>query len=91
MNFGFAGVFRFDFTKSEDYQAVKAIQKAEIERQLGSDYRCYWNRDVIQVYAAQNYKQLNEATTAAYFFKAIKCVVGVLKGLLLQVRTGFTR
>lgn len=91
VNFRFAGAFRFDFTKSEDYQAVKATQKAEIERLLGSAYRCYWNKDVIQVYAAQNYEQIDEATTAAYFLKAIKCVAGVLKGFPLPVRTGFTR
>lgn len=91
VSFGFAGSFRFDFTKSEDYQAVKSTQKAEIERLLGGDYRCYWNRDVIQVYAAQNYEHTDEATTAAYFLQAIKCVAGVLKGFPLTVRTDFTR
>lgn len=89
VNFGFAGAFRFNFTKSEDYQTVKFTQRAEIERLLGSNYRCYWNRDIIQVYAAQDYEQIDETTTAAYFLKAIKCVAGVLKGLPPTVHTSF--
>jgi len=52
VNFGFAGAFRLDFAKRKDYQAIKSTQRAAIERLLGGKYRCYWNRDVIQVYAA---------------------------------------
>jgi hypothetical protein len=91
VNFSFAGAFRFDFTKNEDYQAVKSTQKAEIERLLGSSYRCFWNKTAVSIYAALNYEYIDEATTATYFLKAIKCVAGVLKGFPLTVRTGFTR
>lgn len=91
VNFGFAGALRFEFTKSDDYQAVKATQKAEVERLLGGSYRCFWNKTAVSIYAAQNYEQLDEATTAAYFLTAIKCVAGVLKGFPLPVRTSSTR
>jgi hypothetical protein len=90
VNFSFAGACRFDFSKSEDYQAVASTQRTEIERLLGSSYRCFWNKTAVSIYAAQNYEQIDEATTAAYFLKAIKCVAGVLKGFPLPVRTGFT-
>ena len=87
IDFSFAGAFRFGFTKSDDYQAVKSTQLNEIECLLGGDYRCFWNRNVIQVYAATNYQRINEDTTAAYFIKAIESVARVLKGLPLTLRT----
>ena len=81
VDFSFAGAFRFGFAKSDDYQAVKSTQLKEIERLLGGNYRCFWNRDVIQVYAATNYQRIDEDTTATYFVKAIESVAGVLNNL----------
>jgi hypothetical protein len=86
VNFQFGGDFRFDFAKSEDYQAVKSTQQAEIARLLDGHYRHFWNRDVVQVYAGKNFERTDEDNTAAYYMKAIMSMAGVLKGFPLTLR-----
>jgi hypothetical protein len=55
IDFQFDGSIRFDFANSRDYQTLKETRRNYIDNIL-SDYRCYWNRDVIQIYAAKNYQ-----------------------------------
>jgi hypothetical protein len=78
----FDGSIRFDFVQSEDYHVVRDTQRHQIDRLLAG-YRCYWNRDVIQIYAAENYRHGDEQTTAKYMVKAIKNAAEALKSFPL--------
>jgi PLD-like domain len=81
IHFTFKETIRFDFDESDKYQAVKSTQRDQVEKSvgLGGDYRCYWNQDVLQIYAAKNHESIDEQATADYFLKAIVSAAGVLK------------
>ena len=91
INFKFAGDLRFDFTNSDDYRAVKEAQQEQVSDLLGN-YRCFWNRDVLQIYAAKNYVRTEEQAVAKYFMEAIEKATGILKSSPLIDRFfGFKR
>ena len=81
IHFTFRGDIRFDFDDSDNYRAVKSTQRDKVEQSisLGGSYRCYWNRDVLQIYAAKNHESVDEQANADYFLKAIVSAAGVLK------------
>lgn len=81
IHFTFRGDIRFDFDDSDNYRAVKSSQRDKVEQSVsvGGDYRCYWNRDVIQIYAAKSREFTDEQATAEYFLRAIVSAAGVLK------------
>lgn len=85
INFKFGGDLRFDFTNGEDYRAVKEAHQAQVNNLLG-DYRCFWNRDVLQIYAAKNYARTDEQTVAKHFMEAIEKATGILKSSPLIAR-----
>ena len=92
IHFTFRGDVRYDFDDSDNYRAVKSCQRDELERllSLNGNYRVYWNRDVLQIYAAKNFELIDEQTSAEYFLKAIVSTAGVLKWYPHPARTART-
>ncbi|MCC2548458.1 phospholipase D-like domain-containing protein [Hymenobacter sp. BT175] len=74
IHFKYDGAIRFDFAKSYEYQSFKKSKQESIDRLL-ADYRCYWNRDVLQIYAAKSFDYTDEAVVAAYQLQAIEKVL----------------
>lgn len=74
IHFKYDGAIRFDFAKSAEYQSFKQSNQESIDRLL-ADYRCYWNHNVLQIYAAKNFDYTDEAVVAAYQLQAIEKVL----------------
>ncbi|WP_426492412.1 phospholipase D-like domain-containing protein [Hymenobacter sp. 102] len=74
----YEGSIRLEFGSSYNYQRIKNQLEATFNRILG-DYRCYWNRDVIQIYAAKSYEYTDEQTVAAHYMQEIEKARFVLK------------
>ena len=81
IHFKFSRDIRFDFDERADYREVKRTQRDEVNQLLEGCYRCYWNQDVIQIYAASSYERVDEQATAEYFLKAVVNISGVLQTL----------
>jgi hypothetical protein len=78
VNFSYDGAIRLDFRDSRKYQSIKSLKQSYFNTIL-VDYRCYWNRDVIQVYSAKKYEYTDELTVAKYHLQALKKAVYALK------------
>ena len=62
---------RLDFRDHRAYTWTKTQKQSSFDKAL-QGYRCYWNHDVIQIYAASNYEYTDEQTAAEYFVHAIE-------------------
>jgi hypothetical protein len=69
---------RLDFRDHRAYTWTKMQKQSSFDKAL-QGYRCYWNQDVIQIYAASNYEYTSEQTTAEYFVHAIERAASVLQ------------
>ncbi|RFP66456.1 hypothetical protein D0N36_03670 [Hymenobacter lapidiphilus] len=78
VTFRYEGSIRLEFGNSHDYQRVKSQLEATFNRILG-EYRCYWNRNVIQIYAAKSYEYTDEQAVAAHYEQALEKARFVLK------------
>lgn len=72
IDFGYDGwSIRLDFQENRAYSWTKAQKQDLFDRALNG-YRCYWNHNVIQIYAASNYEYVDEQAAAEYFVQAIE-------------------
>jgi hypothetical protein len=71
IDFGYDGwSIRLDFQENQVYSWTKAQKQDLFDRAL-QGYRCYWNHNVIQIYAASNYEYVDEQAAAEHFVQAI--------------------
>jgi hypothetical protein len=78
IDFGYDGwSVRLDYQDHRAYGWTKA-QKQDLFDKALQGYRCYWNQDVIQIYAASNYEYVDEQATAEYFVQAIEQAAATL-------------
>lgn len=78
IHFEFTTDVRFSFDESADYRVVRDSQRDQINGHLDA-YRCYWNWNKIQIYAAKKYDPINEDAEAEYFYRAITSTTDILK------------
>jgi hypothetical protein len=78
INFGYDGwSIRLDYQDHRAYSWTKAQKQGLLDKAL-QGYRCYWNQDVIQIYATSNYEYVDEQAAAEYFVQAIECAAATL-------------
>jgi hypothetical protein len=71
IDFGYDGwSVRLEFQDNRAYSWIKAQKQGLFDKAL-QGYRCYWNHNVIQIYATSNYEYVDEQAAAEYFVQAI--------------------